>query len=69
MMQAAAAMSAYWFVLRPVAGTPERPCQRTTRFIASHDGLPRVVVMQIGNVYLCRSPRRSTFSASLTSNN
>jgi calcium-translocating P-type ATPase len=70
LMQAAAAMSAYWFVL----GTggwhfgeslaPHSPLylQSTTACLSA------IVVMQIANVFLCRSDRRSAFLSGLFSN-
>jgi sodium/potassium-transporting ATPase subunit alpha len=70
LMQAAAAMAAYWFVLRSggwqFGGT-----------LAAHDPLylqattacfSAIVVMQIANVFLCRSEREPLFARGLFSN-
>ena len=70
MMQAAAAMSAYWFVLRHGGWhfgetlAPHDPLylQATTACLSA------IVVMQIANVFLCRSDRRSAFATGLFSN-
>ena len=70
LMQAAAAMSAYCFVLRTGGWHFGEP-------LAAHDLLYRqattaclsaIVVMQIANVFLCRSDRRSAFASGLFSN-
>ena len=70
LMQAAAAMSAYWFVLRhggwqfgqTLAAHDPLYLQATTACLSA------IVVMQIANVFLCRSDRRSTFASGLFSN-
>ncbi len=69
-MQAAAAMSAYWFVLRhggwhfgqTLAAHDPLYLQATTACLSA------IVVMQIANVFLCRSERRSAFAFGLFSN-
>ena len=69
-MQAVAAMSAYWYVL-------DRGGWRFGEQLAAHDPLylqattaclGAIVAMQIANVFLCRSARRSAFSFSVFSN-
>jgi magnesium-transporting ATPase (P-type) len=70
LMQATAAMSAYWFVLRSggwhmgqtLAAHDPLYLQSTTACLSS------IVVMQIANVFLCRSDRRSAFASGLFSN-
>jgi sodium/potassium-transporting ATPase subunit alpha len=70
LMQAAAAMSAYWFVLRQggwhlgqkLAAHDPLYLQATTACLSA------IVVMQIGNVFLCRSERESLFARGLFSN-
>jgi magnesium-transporting ATPase (P-type) len=70
LMQAAAAMSAYWFVLRSggwhygekLAAHAPLYLQSTTACLSA------IVVMQIANVFLCRSDRRSAFASGLFSN-
>jgi len=70
LMQAAAAMSAYWFVLRnggwhfgeQLAAHDPLYLQATTTCLSA------IVVMQIANVFLCRSDRRSAFLSGLFSN-
>ena len=70
LMQAAAAMSAYWYVLRSggwqfgrqLSGRDPLYLQSTTACLSA------IVVMQIANVFLCRSDRRSAFSSGLFSN-
>ena len=70
LMQAAAAMSAYWFVLRSggwqygekLAANDPLYLQSTTACLSA------IVVMQIANVFLCRSDRRSAFASGLFSN-
>ena len=73
MLEAAEAMAAFFYVLVSAGWTYGRP-------IASHDAmlpvylqattacLSAIVVMQIVNVYLCRSARESVFASSLGSN-
>jgi magnesium-transporting ATPase (P-type) len=69
-MQAAAAMSAYWFVLRnggwnfgeKLAAHDPLYLQATTACLSA------IIVMQIANVFLCRSEREPLFARSLTSN-
>ena len=70
LMQAAAAMSAYWFVLRnggwhlgeQLAAHDPLYLQATTACLSA------IVVMQIANVFLCRSDRRSAFAFGFFSN-
>ena len=70
MIEAAAAMSAYWFVLRKGGWrlgeklTPHDPLylQATTACLSA------IVVMQIANVFLCRSERQPVLARSLMSN-
>ena len=70
LMQAAAAMSAYWFVLRnsswdfgeKLAAHDPLYLQATTACLSA------IVVMQIANVFLCRSDRRSLLARGLFSN-
>ncbi|MCE9611495.1 MAG: cation-transporting P-type ATPase [Chthoniobacter sp.] len=70
LMQAAAAMSAYWFVLRSggwhlgqnLAAHDPLYLQATTACLSA------IVVMQIANVFLCRSNRRSVFTSGLFTN-
>ena len=70
LMQAAAAMSAYWFVLRhggwhfgeQLAAHDPLYLQATTACLSA------IIVMQIANVFLCRSDRRSAFAFGLFSN-
>ena len=69
-MQAAAAMSAYWFVLRnggwnfgeKLAAHDPLYLQATTACLSA------IVVMQIANVFLCRSERQSMLARSFISN-
>jgi magnesium-transporting ATPase (P-type) len=69
-MQAVAAMSAYWFVLNwggwrfgeKLALHDPLYLQATTACLSA------IVVMQIANVFLCRSDRRSAFTSGLFSN-
>jgi len=69
-MQAAAAMSAYWFVLRnggwhfgeTLAAHDPLYLQSTTACLSA------IVVMQIANVFICRSARESAFRTGLLSN-
>jgi len=69
-MQAAAALSAYWFVLRSGGWhfgeslAPHDPLylQATTACLSA------IVVMQIANVFLCRSERQSLFASGIFSN-
>jgi magnesium-transporting ATPase (P-type) len=69
-MQAAAAMSAYWFVLRnggwnfgeKLAAHDPLYLQATTACLGA------IIVMQIANVFLCRSDREPLLARSLTSN-
>jgi magnesium-transporting ATPase (P-type) len=70
LMQAAAAMSAYWFVLRhggwhfreQLAAHDPLYLQATTACLSA------IVVMQIANVFLCRSDRQSFLARGLFSN-
>jgi calcium-translocating P-type ATPase len=70
LMQAAAAMSAYWFVLHhggwhfaeQLAAHDPLYLQATTACLSA------IIVMQIANVFLCRSDRRSAFAFGLFSN-
>ena len=70
LMQATAAMSAYWFVLRhggwhfgqTLAAHDPLYLQATTACLSA------IVVMQIANVFLCRSDRRSAFTSRLFTN-
>ena len=70
MIQAAAAMSAYWFVLRSGGWHfGESLAHRDPLYLqATTACLSAIVVMQIANVFLCRSSRRSAFSFHLFSN-
>ncbi len=70
LMQATAAMCAYWFVLRNGGW-------KFGEMLTAHDPLylqsttaclSAIVVMQIANVFLCRSDRRSAFASGLFSN-
>ncbi len=70
-MQAAAAMSAYWFTLRSGGW-------HIGEILAAHDPLylqattaclSAIIVMQVVNVFICRSDRRSAFASGLFSNN
>ena len=69
-MQAAAAMSAYWFVLRnggwhfgeKLAAHDPLYLQATTACLSA------IVVMQIANVFLCRSESQPLLARSLLSN-
>jgi magnesium-transporting ATPase (P-type) len=70
LMQASAAMSAYWFVLHHGGW-------RFGDKLATHDPLylrattaclSAIVIMQIGNVFLCRSQRESLLARGLFSN-
>jgi magnesium-transporting ATPase (P-type) len=70
LMQAAAALSAYWFVLHhgewhfgdKLAARDPLYLQATTACLSA------IVVMQIGNVFLCRSERASLLTRGLFSN-
>ena len=70
LMEATAAMSAYWFVLRhggwhfgqPLAAHDPLYMQSTTACLSA------IVVMQIANVFLCRSDRQSLLARRLFSN-
>ena len=70
LMQAAAAMSAYWFVLRnggwhfgeKLAARDPLYLQATTACLSA------IVVMQIVNVFLCRSERQPLLARNLLSN-
>jgi sodium/potassium-transporting ATPase subunit alpha len=70
MMQAAAAMSAYWFVLRHGGWRfGERLAVHDPLYLqATTACLSAIVVMQIGNVFLCRSDRESLFARGIFSN-
>ena len=69
-MQAAAAMSAYWFVLRnggwhfgeKLAAHDPLYLQATTACLSA------IIVMQIANVFLCRSERQPLLARGLMSN-
>jgi magnesium-transporting ATPase (P-type) len=70
LMQAIAAMSAYWYVLRSggwhlgdaLAAHNPLYLQATTACLSA------IVVMQIANVFLCRSERQSLFARGIFSN-
>jgi calcium-translocating P-type ATPase len=70
LMLATAAMSAYWFVLRSggwhfgekLTAPDPLYLQATTACLSA------IVVMQIANVFLCRSDRRSAFASGLFTN-
>ncbi|MEA3187573.1 MAG: sodium/potassium-transporting ATPase subunit alpha [Chthoniobacter sp.] len=70
LLQAAAAMSAYWFVLhhggwhfRETLAAHDPLClQATTACLSA------IIVMQIANVFLCRSDRQALFARGLFSN-
>jgi magnesium-transporting ATPase (P-type) len=70
LMQAVAGMSAYWFVLRsggwhvgaPLAMRDPLYLQATTACLSA------IVVMQIANVFICRSERRSIFTTGVLGN-
>jgi sodium/potassium-transporting ATPase subunit alpha len=70
LMQAAAAMSAYWFVLRhggwhfgeQLGAHDPLYLQATTACLSA------IVIMQVGNVFLCRSHRESVLARGLFSN-
>jgi calcium-translocating P-type ATPase len=70
LMQAGAAMSAYWFVLRSggwnygevLAPSDPLYLQATTACLSA------IIIMQVANVYLCRSDRQSLFARGLFSN-
>ncbi len=70
MMQAVAAMSAYWFVLHhggwhfgeQLATHDPLYLQATTACLSA------IIVMQIANVFLCRSDRQPLLTRGLTSN-
>jgi sodium/potassium-transporting ATPase subunit alpha len=70
LMLGTAAMSAYWFVLHaggwrfgePLAAHDPLYLQSTTACLSG------IVIMQIANVFLCRSDRRSAFAFGLFSN-
>jgi magnesium-transporting ATPase (P-type) len=70
MMQAAAALSAYWFVLRAggwkfgeaLGGHDPLYLQATTACLSA------IVVMQVANVFLCRSHREPLWRAGMFSN-
>ncbi len=70
LMQAAAAMSAYWFVLRNGGWSfGEQLAARDPLYLqATTACLSAIIVMQIANVFLCRSERQSILARSLTSN-
>jgi sodium/potassium-transporting ATPase subunit alpha len=70
LMQAAAAMSAYWFVLRQGGWLfGEKLAAHDPLYLrATTACLSAIVVMQIGNVFLCRSERQPLFALSLMSN-
>ncbi len=71
MMQAAAAISAYWFTLRSggwrmgdtLAPLDPLYLQATTACLSA------IVVMQVVNVFICRSDRRSVFTSGFFGNN
>ena len=70
MLEAAAAMAAFFFVLgeggwhygEPLAPTAPLYLQATTACLAA------IIVMQVVNVFLCRDPRESVFAAALKYN-
>ena len=70
-MQAVAAMSAYWFTLRSagwqmgdiLAANDPLYLQATTACLSA------IIVMQVVNVFLCRSDRRSVFASGIFGNN
>jgi magnesium-transporting ATPase (P-type) len=70
LMQAAAAMCAYWFVLRTGGWHfGEQLATRDPLYLqATTACLSAIVVMQIANVFLCRSDRRSAFASGLFGN-
>lgn len=73
MLEAAAAMAAFFYVLVSAGWTYGRPiAPRDAMFSvylqATTACLSAIVVMQIVNVYLCRSARESVFALSLSSN-
>lgn len=69
-LEATAAMAAFFFILReagwrhgePLAHTDPVYLQATTACLAT------IIVMQVVNVFLCRHPRRSAFTFALWSN-
>lgn len=70
LMQATAAMSAYWYVIRgggwhfgeTLAARDPLYLQATTSCLSA------IVIMQVANVFICRSDRRSLFAQGLFSN-
>ena len=70
LMQATAAMSAYWFVLRNGGWHfREKLAARDPLYLhATTACLSAIVVMQIANVFLCRSERQPLVARSLMSN-
>ena len=70
LMQAAAAMSAYWFVLRSGGWHfgQTLDARHPLYLQATTACLSAIVVMQIANVFLCRSESRSAFAFGLFSN-
>jgi sodium/potassium-transporting ATPase subunit alpha len=70
LMQAAAAMSAYWFVLRHGGWHfGENLAAHDTLYLqATTACLSGIIVMQIANVFLCRGDRQPLFDRGLTSN-
>ena len=70
LIQATAAMSAYWFVLRSGGWRfGERLSMHAPLYLqATTACLSAIVVMQIANVFLCRSDRQSLFSRGIFGN-
>jgi len=69
-MQAIAAMSAYWYVIRGGGWHfGESLAPRDPLYLqATTSCLSAIVIMQVANVFICRSDRRSMFSRDLFSN-
>jgi magnesium-transporting ATPase (P-type) len=69
-MQAVAAMSAYWFVLRGGGWRFGEDLDRQNLLYlqATTACLSAIIVMQIANVFICRSERQSMFARGIFSN-
>jgi sodium/potassium-transporting ATPase subunit alpha len=73
MLEAAAAMAAFFFVLVPAGWSYGQPIGAHDRLFpaylqATTACLSAIVVMQVVNIFLCRSDRESAFSAGIDSN-
>jgi calcium-translocating P-type ATPase len=70
LMQSVAALAAFFFVLRAGGWHPgQTPGARDPLYLqATTACLSAIVVMQVANVFLCRSPRRSAFAFGCFSN-